>query len=110
MTERRTFHIQGEEKVISSLSRQLVAVLRSELKNYSFMLMIDQIQAVVTEWRSKARVYYHLRKASEDTFEKSLPNLLKVLNLKKEDLPALRFFTTGFRHSMLRVHLWQKIS
>merc|ERR1712137_151251 len=107
LQKNRMLHLHGDERPISSLSRQLVAILRSDLRHYSHALLMDQIQSVVSEWRSKARAYYHLRK--EEGYEKSLPHVLKVLHLKKEDLPALRFFTTGFRHSMLRVHLWQKI-
>lgn len=61
-------------------------------------------------YKSKSRVYYRLGKSSPEECEKNIPEFLKILNLKKEDLPALRFFTTGFRHTMLRVHLWQKMA
>ena len=57
---------------------------------------------------SKSRVYFRLSKSPDS--EKTIPALLKILQLKPSDLPPIRFFTTGFRQTMLRMHLWQKIS
>jgi len=102
--------LKGEDRHTSKLARELTSVLRSDLYKYSFQLLIEQIQMTVANWRSKARVYYRLRQVKDDASEKTIPELLHVLNLQKEDIPSLRFFTTGFRHTMLRVHLWQKLS
>ena len=51
LQKNRMLHLHGDERPISSLSRQLVAILRSDLRHYSHALLMDQIQSVVSEWR-----------------------------------------------------------
>ena len=49
--ENSKFKLTGEDRHTSKLARELAAVLRSELYQYSFQLLIEQIQSTVANWR-----------------------------------------------------------
>jgi hypothetical protein len=56
-------------------------------------------------------VFYKLAKSLTGARETGLQLLLQLLHLPHEaDLQVLRFFTTGFRQTVMRHHIWESYS